>query len=333
MRPTLTTFFTLSNTNLTAEVYRYVASNTDSSYAEHMFNLIYYGVDPCVYRAFDILEIAYGRQDPEIYVALIAQLGRDNTETFNYNTAVMSYCVRKLGQLGDVADKPQYILPDKYSDYELEYTAQTMVANERVIAQSKLLSTVKNITPDIPDTLAKSELLDVVRHTNQIDYDENLFLLRAYGPAFPAIGINILDSHSSDLCQKYGGCRMLLCNGHTPLDTIFEEDDDDWYTGRCAWGECETPRISSRHMSCRMPLETGGWHTTCYCCWEHVRLDLLDTDRVTANLVDYFEELMLTNGLYDRYIDEQHTTILGENVATSDAEDVFAAIQGIYGTL
>ncbi|GAH66577.1 unnamed protein product, partial [marine sediment metagenome] len=81
-------------------------------------------------------------------------------------------------------------------------------------------------------------------------------LFQIYGPANPLIDQDLTLPGPSN---KYGGCRMFLCD----VFDYNEEFDilEDWFTGACE--ECHL-RIRKRWDSIRRPRPLGGWQGV-YC--------------------------------------------------------------------
>ena len=119
-------------------------------------------------------------------------------------------------------------------------------------------------------------------------------LFRIFGPANPLVDQDLTLPGRSN---KYGGCRMFLCD-------VFDYDDEfdymmDWFTGVCQ--QCHL-RIRHRWYAVRMPGSHGGW-TGCYCNWKCVREDVYEGDEpdlLTDELVSIFEANINNIGIQDR---------------------------------
>lgn len=92
-------------------------------------------------------------------------------------------------------------------------------------------------------------------------HEKNIF--QTFGPVNPLLtfehGINIE-------CYNREGCRMLTCKCFETSETSGDDDEIDWFTGKC--DICDTD-IDKPCYALRFPYPTGGWKG-CLCSWDHV---------------------------------------------------------------
>jgi len=142
----------------------------------------------------------------------------------------------------------------------------------------------------------------------QLELEEEIF--KVLGACLPwPDGIN-LEKESKDPCALFGGCRVWTCyeNENINEDTggdIIEDVVDrgllaelEWFKGQCDGVNCQR-KISYKHWAVRMPLEIGGW-IGCYCSFECIRNDVESDNEVRMKLINGFEEIYNTVGIYDR---------------------------------
>lgn len=131
-----------------------------------------------------------------------------------------------------------------------------------------------------------NEKINMLPHNSEIynklphDYDDrNLF--RRFGPLNSMYSV-CNNLHKDNICDKYGGCRMLLCNEFTTSDTYGNDIDlmsdldvftnSDWFHGTCDY--C-SDNIKYKHYAMREPLIQGGW-SGCFCSYECLEAFLLE---------------------------------------------------------
>lgn len=132
--------------------------------------------------------------------------------------------------------------------------------------------------------------------------DEGLF--RLFGPCNTIYGADLLRDR---ICDKYGGCRMLLCVCHETTDAeddvIYDTDEVDWFTGSCE--QC-LKKIEHRHYALRLPLAHGSWRG-CYCSFSCLRESLTSSDPTTRALIAKIEQSITSIGIQDR-VENVNTT-------------------------
>lgn len=161
-----------------------------------------------------------------------------------------------------------------------QYSIST--TRERVM----LLSTLKNFS---------------LRDLESVD-DKHLF--REFGPVNTIYSPTGQDEVSENICSKYGGCRMLLCNEFEQVDCEGETIDlfaieehtfsTDWFRKSC--DKCHR-RISKRHYAVRQPLLHGGW-MGCFCSIACMKKDVMDKHVVV--MISRVEEQLGSIGIRER---------------------------------
>jgi hypothetical protein len=121
------------------------------------------------------------------------------------------------------------------------------------------------------------------------------WLFQIFGPANPLVNQDLTLPGKSN---KYGGCRMFLCD-------VFDRDEDfdyiaDWFTGACE--TCHL-RIKHRWYAVRKPRPHGGY-SGCFCSWDCARNSIFENeeepDILTHELINIFEEQINEIGIQDR---------------------------------
>jgi hypothetical protein len=331
-RPSSTTFYTISSPALTDEVYKFVAAaNTEpsSNCAWHFFKLLDYGAEPGTNHAMEKLIIAYGEQSLSFYDDIYDAIQKRDVMTGFINAEVAAFCLRKIKELSDVVEKPSYLIPSPYTDKELEVRASkirapvamtpsvtnstNMIMKDLEIRGSVFEREKETVYNNVFSDLSRmsredytKKMLRYVETLNQADLQTNTELFKIYGPSFPEMGMSALAANSSDVCLKFGGCRMLLCVGHTPrtdLEDVGEGDDSpDWFTGYCRW--CNG-KIAARHHAIRLPLPYGGWDTDSYCSRKCAKYDIMEPDYIQEKLLDRLVDKIDAIGIYDRTYEKE----------------------------
>lgn len=327
IRPSGTTFYTIVDPMIDIDLLKFVAmSNTDLSYGDHMYNLVNYGSDPGVDIALNRFEKIFGMPSVEFLDSMLNYLYKLDLIYDDTNLTVARYCIQhmKTNEDTDIAPRTNDIitsdiLPSSTELLSLVDLVTSVTSNQ----QTKLLTVedavevaIKNnrplpsiqadirklITEDfetMDNNKVQEIMLEYMKVSNDVSLQKNKELFRIYGPSFPVVDLYCFDHK----CKQYGGCRMLLCEGHVPR-TDYDDDaeciDLDWFQGACT--TC-TRVIPSRHLAKRMPIPTGGWTSDTYCSWECVIKDIMEPDFIIEYIVKYLEKKCLKIGIYDRIDD------------------------------
>ena len=164
------------------------------------------------------------------------------------------------------------------TDDELaDLMTETLTINKDTDAEANKEQLLKQISEMDPDERRiQAEKLVLSREVLTLSEDVSLF--RYFGPVNPAPSA---DFSSDNVCTRYGGCRMFLCNEFTPeVDDIDDYGADDWFTGNCDY--CSR-KIRQREFAVRIPIVSGGWKG-CFCSWGCVEEATEDDDE--SQLID-----------------------------------------------
>lgn len=124
----------------------------------------------------------------------------------------------------------------------------------------------------------------------QLSNDVSIF--EVHGPCLlDPKGYTLKAKSKSDICTRFGGCRMFTC-------VCRENKRKDWFKGICDNESCGI-HIAKKCYAVRMPLETGGWFG-CYCSFDCVRENIPKEKHATFDIVNGYEEVMTKVRVYDR---------------------------------
>ena len=174
---------------------------------------------------------------------------------------------------------------------------------------NSLSKIIEFIVEQASEGLVNVDLFPICFQLRQM-IDEELF--RFYGPS-NRLGLTEMDTHRGEIpadpCQRWGGCRMLLCNhleNYDPdtgeeknldADTTGNYESVRWF-GRCNY--CHR-KIKSKSHAFRVPNRFGvGGFISCFCSIEHARLSVDKNDIKSLSLIDLVAERLLRIGIYDR---------------------------------
>lgn len=331
VRPSFTAFFTAIDPFITIDLCRFVAKQIpEENYLFHFINLANFGNEVETQRAIERLEKTYGEQNISLYDEMMNRIADTYATKATYNRAIYDHCVEKIKQLSNNADVPidiifQNVLP---TFSELEKIANHITApnmsTPSILAATEMIMTDMKMKSELMQSSRDSVFQEIQEELQKMPKDEyNFFmkryidtvsqstlqtneeLFKIYGPSFPQTGYSTLSENSENPCDRYGGCRMLLCQGHTPRTDIQDDEESmsrDWFTGSCC--AC-LKKISKRHYAKRMPLPGGGWDTDCYCSWKCVKYDIAHPDIIQTLLLKYFKRKNNRFGIYDRIYHEE----------------------------
>lgn len=331
IRPSATTFFTIVDPSIDNQLLHFVALSSRVSYGDHMYNLVNYGSDITTDLAIERLEMVYGEPSVEFLDRMMNHIYTLDLIYDNTNIAVARYCIRRMkdNEGAELAEIPsdlirKPIMPtvselermardisDKYASVPRLMTSDQLVdqimrdkekahsvpVSLNAEIRNQITSEINSMTDDKLNTLMR----EYIKASNNTVLQKDLELFRIYGPSFP--GINVIYQHPE--CRKFGGCRMLLCVGHTPrtdADDDEEAIDFDWFTGSCTY--C-TRKIPNRWSAKRMPIPTGGWASDTYCSWQCVIDDITEPDFIITLITKYLQKKCDKVGIYDRIEDPQ----------------------------
>jgi hypothetical protein len=153
------------------------------------------------------------------------------------------------------------------------------------------------------------------RQAASLDAIINVPVFRILGPVNTNPTATLDENHP---CDRYGGCRMLVCEQYEvrPYDSIESQveiydimTDYDYtynpsaaptktlqdkglklkYTGKWFTGSCYFcfSKIKKLEYAAREPLPNGGWRR-CYCSWRCVKLQLLSEPESKTRDIQYY---------------------------------------------
>ena len=145
------------------------------------------------------------------------------------------------------------------------------------------------------------EKISILSVTKEIPMFDDTIIFQEFGPVNTVYrhDINVDSSHE---CEKYGGCRMLLCNEFEEINDngeiidVIAADDLllDWFRGSC--DECLNT-IPYKHYALREPLCHGGWRG-CYCSFDCLKKYI--DDPLIAVMIGRIKEQLEVIGIRDR---------------------------------
>lgn len=348
-RPVLTQFFRADNSNFTSftpdqkiSMYRFIASVMKSrTVAELLLTLANFPSDPRTLSAFEMIENCYVTQPVELYQSILIDIGNGGKK----NHLIFDCIKTKIDEISEYAPIPKLIPSDK-TDIELKDYADSIkpeIDTDINLTWGELATMMmldQQFEPVQIHTTLSERYINLVKSFNLLDEKDyktlvidylstkaslmlgnNREIIKIYGPSNPRIDSrNSSFSYLNSNCSLYGGCHMLLCEGHEPrievTDVLENNSTPDWFTGNCNY--CQR-KIRERHMAVRMPMDQGGWYG-CYCKWKHVFKELEPKEVVLKLLTTVFSEKYEKYGIYDRIVD----TVIPEydNVNSEDYENL-----------
>lgn len=298
-----------------------VISLGDYTYLMLAMDLIEQGNQPWITNALERAEIIFGPQSNETYSEIHKYIKSKGEEySISY---IMNFITARLGDTSNFAPTPKWIKNYFKSDLPTEKEIQDMAEKKYIIELNKIIekevkSMRKNpkkfvnkhfdsikkfsegeIEGDIEG--AKKFISEKINenYINEIYqasliYDNQLW--QWFGPCNPLINQKF---DTDSINDKYGGCRMFLCDYYDIDDDT--EEELDWFIGYCE--ECSL-RIKNRYYAVRMPRANGAW-SGCYCSWTCTRKQVFDYELMVNELIDHFEEKMNEEdfGIQDRIVE------------------------------
>jgi len=159
------------------------------------------------------------------------------------------------------------------------------------------------------ETIQELRKMDLTEITDMYDY----YLEAKQKDWFENFGFtNVSKVVNNELCKRFGGCRMLLCNCNENYNEEIEAVDTsyDWFKNEC--DHC-AKKIRSRSHALRIPfIRTGGW-MYCLCSFACARSLLLKSEYdCEERKVQYMILTQMQNELNFSRIFDSSTDITGE---------------------
>jgi hypothetical protein len=147
-----------------------------------------------------------------------------------------------------------------------------------------------------------AEKIKMLSDVKQIPEFDDILLFQEFGPVNTMYTVSLTPSDPSHKCEKYGGCRMLLCTEFESVHTNGYEIDlmsYDNYENLDWFSSCDICKknIGKRQNAIRLPLCHGGW-MGCYCSFDCMNPEIKDF--VTAFMVGRMKDQLNTIGIRNR---------------------------------
>ena len=293
-----------------------VLSHKDYTYIELMDDLMTGDNSPDIVVACEKADEIFGEQTYEIY-----SIVKSHAEEVG-NWRVEEYAIAHMEELAPYAPVPEWVknyygeglikqsemyVPEtgdiKFELPSDEEAIKLMTHGLETFGLSLEDSTkTKEYLMDTYKQATQEEKIEKLRPIIETQYQKNLvydeYLFRVFGPANPLVNQDLTLKGKSN---KYGGCRIFLCD-------IFDYDEEYDYVEDWFIGVCQTCHLKIRYFwhAVRKPRPHGGF-VGCYCSWKCTRDSLFEDeeepDLLTHELINYFEEEITRIGIQDRLED------------------------------
>ena len=206
----------------------------------------------------------------------------------------------------DIIEKfeiPQLIVP-KVDKKEaalliLDNVEQTDETRDEVLA--KIEKELEYLTDSHLSAITESlRVAKEMKETTQTDIE----LFRIFGPVNATFNFN---PANNGLCEKFGGCRMFLCD----CFSNDEVEERDWFEENTC-EECNKI-IEKRCYAFRIPMRGGSWKGR-YCSSTCARNALIDEDEISTFMISSVEEQLKKIGIQDREDDFDFRDLTNMNV-------------------
>ena len=218
--------------------------------------------------------------------------------------AIAAYIAKVSETVGEYSEKPKYIasvgniipsvpeikFPILSADQLFEYYKKVHTKPEYVLPEDH-----DRMLKELVET--ENEQISKVLYLRDI-ISEDIEFHRLFGPSHNNIRRGAYSYDATHICERYGGCRMLLCNCVEGIDEELqgeELEDADWFKGRC---EVCGIGIRSRRYAVRRARKSGGW-SGCYCSYGCVR-SMKNMDRMDKEIQDEVEYSLKSNLIYEK---------------------------------
>lgn len=228
----------------------------------------------------------------ERFDALLARLYLESEQNLGIAGTLEDILKELKSEYSTITERPSYIIPQKdgktLSEQELFDSAmldippfnppQTTLTlkDKREFAKilaakeyeadrattatvSHIFGKIFTVLQDMSDDMYYKIHTEFHKRLWELDLQNNDHLFRIFGPCHPTIREQTLDSISDNICDRYGGCRMMTCVEHETDDD--EGITDEWFTGVC---ERCSRQIEKKCDAKRVLLNCGGFKG-CFC--------------------------------------------------------------------
>ena len=248
-----------------------------------------------VLEAYDITNLYYLRE--------LQDLIREK-DNIRVEEAVAAYIAKVSERVEEYADKPKYIAPVGNVIPSVPEIKFPILSPDQLFEYYKKIHTKPEyVLPEDHDKALKelvekeNEQISKVLYLRDI-ISEDIEFHRLFGPSHNNVRRGAYSYDATHICERYGGCRMLLCNCVEGIDEELqgeELEDADWFKGRC--DVCGIG-IKSRRFAVRRARKCGGW-SGCYCSFGCVK-NMSNMDRMDKEIQDEIYYSLQTNLIYEK---------------------------------
>lgn len=345
--PTLSLY--LMRSGLKEHILSFIGSTITATFELTVQGINAAPISPLSYEGCVNAEKVFGKPSYETLLKLDNYLFTDPQDLNKY---IYKYVKRETSELEPVKDKPSWIVNGaeddsiplqsdldipKYPDVSIMSPDEfTELAIKEMINQG--VEEVEHDDKFAYQMLASHYAISTLEHKliRVNDYNENVLLKQSvnatykpivvdtknddilfliYGPNNTSFDQKVEPIPDGTVCERYGGCRMLLCNcseaenNHDDGDIQdydeFGVPDVDWYTGKCQ--ECGGG-IEFRHYAIRKPLKMGGW-VGCFCGIECIQKNMKYSDMIVTTLIERMSVYLNDKGIQDRRYSDKNQNI------------------------
>lgn len=336
--PTLSLY--LMRNGLQDHLLTFIGSNINSSFEEVIMGINQAPVSQASYEGCLNAERVFGKPDVQILLKLDVYLFTDPKDL---NVQIYNYVRMRMGEQSKPISRPDWVVSGTEGDdiplsFELDIPdfpdVKLMSPEEFADKTIKVLieqghKEAKKDEQFTFDMIASQYAISTLEHKiiRVNDYNQNILAPKVVGEAtIPLIEVDTLNDEvlfmlfgpnntsfdqkiqpipDGNICERFGGCRMLICNCAEAENNVDEEEVDygdfgvpeaDWYTGVCQ--QC-MDKIPFRHYALRRPLKLGGW-LGCFCSIKCIqknwKSDRFITPTLLGRMMDYLNKI----GIQDR---------------------------------
>lgn len=335
-RPVLVSLYFLPEVDI--DVLKFVRDSLRDKNTDRYFEAVRYRLNsPSAVDALQRLGDVYGRADAETYRSILKNIEEYQTVIGSDNTPLREHVTERISEVERYAAYPSWISSErrtvpahsdlaeeaeKYALLRMETAVSNLTSQERRYAINSILEAPLEIFRDnaVVDSIRRKlessdekdarDINNLLRSNNELTLYSDRQLFRTFGPAHPISGYQTtLDSRSKVPCDKFGGCRMMLCYEFENIDPLTGEPYDvdivenenydlvDWFRNSCDY--C-LKKIRAKHHALRRPMISGGW-VGCFCSWNCIIESYSDKDYpLWIELVNVIRKQFEEFGIEDR---------------------------------
>lgn len=345
--PVMTSLYVFQETD--PIVLRYVEGFLEdrNSAFDHMLKLIQYDSGPEMFEAIAKINEVFGFQPRQVYKDVMDEIDRIEEE-LNTGIAINAQLFEALSEVifsvSDYAPIPSHIvtreewqeedfiptheeLMETLNDFMItEEAGQKQIKDDEARIASLLFGSA-NLAKELEiegeidridkvyekirkmDDEKKDEIVEEIHDSLESFFTEaDSEFFRILGPCLQEMK-QPLNSKSDNICNRYGGHRMLFCHdagldgtGHGLVYDYLDHQKhliDEWFTGSC--DICRL-KIREKHHALRLPLR--NFWVGCFCSFQCVRKDTRASNKFVSKLITQIEKDFKEYGIYDRTWEE-----------------------------